>query len=269
MQWLITLLGVYAGLALFVMLFQRKLIYVPSRFPVEAAEQLARKEGFRPWRNQRGVLIGWHLPSRTNSKASVLIVHGNGGCAANRGYLARPIHEAAAVDVYVLEYPGYGCRAGSPSLQSILAAADNAIETLTNDKPVYVVGESLGTGPAAHVAGKNPRRIAGLALFAPYDKLSSVAQRQMPWLPVGLLLRDRFHPAASLAHYRGPVKIILAEADSIIPAKFGQRLHDGYAGTKALEVIQGAGHNDIAGQTPGWWAEVFRFWETNDHARIR
>ena len=266
MQWLLTLLILYAGLALFVMLLQRKLIYVPTRLPAEAAETLARQEGFIPWHNAGGELIGWHLPARTNSIASVLIVHGNAWCAVNRDYLARPIHEAASVDVYVLEYPGYGCRAGSPSLQSILAAADNAIEALTNSKPVYVVGESLGTGPAAHLAEKNAHRVAGLALFAPYDRLASVGQRQMPWLPVGLLLRDRFHPAASLAQYDGPVKIILAEADSIIPARFGQRLFDGYAGPKALEVIPGAGHNEIAAQNAQWWAEVFRFWETNHRA---
>lgn len=269
MQWLVTLLIIYAGLALFVMLVQRKLIYVPTRLPAEAAEALARQEGFIPWHHPSGELIGWRLPCKTNSIASVLIVHGNAGCAANRAYLAGPIHEAASVDVYVLEYPGYGCRAGSPSLQSILAAADDAIEALTNSKPVYVVGESLGTGPAAHLAQRNAHRIAGLALFAPYDKLSSVGQRQMPWLPVGLLLRDRFHPAAWLAHYDGPVKIVLAEADSIIPAKFGQRLFDHYSGPKTLAVIAGAGHNDIAAQNPGWWSEVFRFWETNGRATVQ
>ena len=261
MQLLLIVLGLYILLALFVMLVQRRLIYFPTKFSPEAALQSAQQEGFQPWRNRAGELIGWHLPARSPTTGAVLIVHGNAGCAFNRSYLAQPIHAAAAVDVYVLEYPGYGCRSGAPSRHAILAAADDAFETLAERSPLYVVSESLGAGAAAHLAQKHKSKVAGLALFAPYNKLASVGQSQMPFLPVGLLMWDRFNPADSLKDYRGPVKIVLAEADTIIPAKFGQKLYDSYGGPKSIESIRGAGHNDIAEQTPEWWRKVFSFWE--------
>lgn len=261
LQILLTLLALYVLLALFVMLAQRKLIYYPARYSSDVAARLAQENGFHPWRNKAGEIIGWHLPSKSPATQAVLIVHGNAGCGFHRSYLAQPIHAAASADVYVLEYPGYGCRAGSPGQRAILAAADEAFEELADRTPLYIVSESLGAGAAAHLAEKH--KISGLALFAPYDRLSSVGQQAMPFLPVSLLLRDRFNPADSLKHYRGPIKVVVAEADRIIPAKFGQRLYDGYDGPKSIEVVRGAGHNDIAEQTPEWWKEVFTFWEQN------
>jgi hypothetical protein len=75
----------------------------------------------------------------------------------------------------------------------------------------------------------------------------------MPVLLPYFFLRDRYEPAKWLRDYRGPIKIILAERDNIIPPKFGQRLFDGYAGPKTLQLCPGAGHNDVAAQTPEWW----------------
>jgi pimeloyl-ACP methyl ester carboxylesterase len=261
MQMLLTLLILYVLLALFVMLVQRRLIYLPTKLSPDMASQLAREEGFQPWHNPSGELMGWHLPAKSSPNGSVLIVHGNAGSALHRGYLAQPIHGAAAVDVFVLEYPGYGGRAGSPGMPDLLAAAEHAFAALPTNRPVYVVAESIGSGVAAHLAKIHGGRIAGLLFFAPYDDLAGVGQNQMPFLPVKLLLRDRFRPAEWLKDYRGPAKFVLAEADTIIPMKFGRKLFDGYRGPKEIEVVPGAGHNDIAGQSAAWWREVFAFWQ--------
>lgn len=258
---LLTLSLIYVSLALLVMIVQRRMIYFPTRIAPAAVENLARQRGFQAWRNSRGEIVGWRLPAAGPATGAVLIVHGNGGCALDRGYFAGPIHAAAAVDVYVLEYPGYGARGGAPSQKSLLDAAEEAFDSIPADRPVYIVGESLGTGVAAHLALKHDRKVAGLICFAPYDRLVSVGQAQMRIFPVSLLLWDRYDPAAWLSNYRGPVKIILAGADQVIPARFGRNLYDGYAGPKDLEIIPGAGHNDIAEQSPEWWSKVFLFWE--------
>jgi pimeloyl-ACP methyl ester carboxylesterase len=193
----------------------------------------------------------------------VLIVHGNAGCALNRNYIARPIHDAGAVDVFVLEYPGYGARPGSPSQKSWLAAGAEALSTLPNDKPIYLVSESIGTGVAAYLAGTHSPEVAGLLLFVPFDNLASLAQSKMPLLLPYFFLRDRYDPAAWLKDYRGPVKIVLAGRDEIIPPKFGQRLFDSYAGPNARQIFPDEGHNDIAAQPAEWWCEVFEFWQAN------
>ena len=250
----------YVLVSLAVMIFQRRLIYFPTRLSPGEAEALASQEGYKTWRNQAGELIGWHLPAQGTTTSSVLVVHGNAGCALDRDYLARPIHAAAAVDVYLLEYPGYGSRPGAPSQRTFLAAGEEAFSLLNPRQPIYLVSESLGAGVTAHLAKMHPDRVSGLAFLVPYNNLVSVGQQQMPFLPVSILLWDRFDPAQWLNDYRGPADFVIAEADQVIAPKLGRRLHDGYAGPKRLRVIPGAGHNDVAAQSAEWWQEVFSFW---------
>ena len=254
---------VYLLVVLAVLIFQRRLIYIPTKIPADVIESVAAGHGFAPWKNPAGELIGWKILAQTNAAASVLIVHGNAGCALSRDYLAQPIHDAADADVFVLEYPGYGARIGSSSKSSFIAAAEEAFQLLPKNLPRYVVSESIGTGVACELAKQHPAEIAGLALFAPYQNLAAVAQRQMPFLPAYFLLLDRFNPAECLKRFCGPIKFIVAGADEIIAPRFGKGLFDGYGGRKELQVIPGAHHNEIAEQTPAWWRETFSFWQRN------
>jgi hypothetical protein len=263
------LVVVYLLVVLAALVFQRRLIYFPTKIPADVIESVAAEHGFSPWKNSGGEIIGWKMPAKTNATASVLIVHGNAGCALSRDYLAQPVHDAADVDVFILEYPGYGARPGSPGKSSFVAAAENAFQLLPTNSPRYVVSESIGAGVAGELAKNHPTEIAGLALFVPYDNLAAVAQKQMPFLPAYFLLRDRFNPADGLNNYHGPVKLLIAGADEVIGAAAGRRLFDGYAGPKNLQVFPSAHHNDVAAQSPAWWREVFAFWRDNSAGSVR
>jgi pimeloyl-ACP methyl ester carboxylesterase len=254
------LLIAYLLMVLAALIFQRRLIYFPTKIPADVIESVAAEHGFAPWKNPAGQIIGWKMPAKGTAAGSVLIVHGNAGCALSRDYLARPIHDAADVDVFVLEYPGYGARPGAPGKASFVAAAEEAFQLLPTNAPRYVVSESIGAGVAGELAKNHPADIAGLALFVPYANLPAVAQKQMPFLPAYFLLFDRFNPADCLKSYHGPVKMVIAGADEVIGAASGQRLFDDYAGPKSLQVFPGAHHNEVAEQSPAWWREVVAFW---------
>jgi uncharacterized protein len=258
-----TLVVGYAAMLILFTLSQRYLIYVPTKVTLDFAEDTAAKAGFIAWRNSADQFIGWKLSARSSPTGSILIIHGNGGWALDRAYMAKPIHDAASLDVYILEYPGYGAREGSPGESSLLAAADEAFENLPKSLPAYVVSESLGTGVAAHLAQKYPARVAGLALFVPYENLASVAANHVPFLPAYFLLWDRFDPEEWLKDYHGPVKVIVASSDEIIPPKFGERLYDSYNGPKILQVIPGARHSSTTAESPDWWRELLAFWQTH------
>lgn len=265
---LLTIILGYVLIVVVATVFQRRLIYFPSRFPASVAEQVAAQIGFTPWRNAAGEIIGWKMAANATPIGRVLVTHGNAGSALDRDYFARPIHEALPLDVYVLEYPGYGAREGSPGLNSWLAAGEGALRALPSDLPVYLVSESIGAGVAAHLAKTHPERIKGMALLVPFDDLGSVGQASMPILPVKLVLRDRFRPARWLESYRGPVKVVLAGADEVIPTRFGQRLFDQYRGPKQLEIIPNVRHNDVAEQSSEWWRETFAFWQRGNAVSI-
>jgi pimeloyl-ACP methyl ester carboxylesterase len=256
-----TLVIGYVVMLVIFALLQRYLIYVPTRVTRQFAEESAAMAGFVPWRNTAGQLVGWKSPASSTPVGSILILHGNGGWALNRAYMTTSIHAAAALDVYILEYPGYGAREGSPGETSLLAAADEAFELLPKNLPSYLVSESLGTGVAAHLAQKYPTGVAGLAMFVPYDKLASVAGDHVPFLPAYYLLWDRYDPVEWLKDYHGPVKVIVAGSDEIIPPKLGKQLYEGYSGPKILQVIPGARHSSTTAESPDWWKELLAFWQ--------
>jgi pimeloyl-ACP methyl ester carboxylesterase len=258
-----TLLFSYTLMMFLFTVLQRYLIYVPTRLSMASAEKSAAKVGFVPWRNSAGQLMGWKLPASSMSVGSVLIFHGNAGWALNRAYMALPIHDAAPLDVYIFEYPGFGAREGKPGEKNVLGAADEAFDNLPKNLPAYLVSESLGAGVAAHLAQNYPLRVAGIAMFVPYDKLAAVAQNHVPFIPAYYLLWDRFDPAEWLKNYHGPVFMVIAGADEIIPPKLGQRLYDGYNGPKILQVIPKARHADTTPETPQWWQYVLAFWQQN------
>ena len=196
--------------------------------------------GLTPWM-MNGNLIGF---SRTvSSPRSVwLMLHGNAGQAADRAY-ALP-HFSAEDSVFILEYPGYGSREGTPSSGSFNAAAKEAyllLRAAYPGIPVCVLGESIGSGPAATLAGLGPAPDK-LVLMVPFDRLSAVANDHFPSILVRLLLRDDWDNVASLRKYAGPVEIYGAEDDTIIPPKHARALAASLPSSKF--VLMPGGHND-------------------------
>lgn len=254
-------LGLYLAAVVALTLLQRRLLYVPSRADSRVMLAVAKNDGFAPWENA-GRRIGWKR-SVPFARGRALILHGNAGMALNRIDYGRDLQQASGFDVFILEYPGYGDRPGAPGEGSFVAAAEEAFGLVAAGGPVHLVGESLGTGVAAHLAARHPDQVAGLLLFTPFDRLVSVARHHMPIFPVRWMLRDRFESVEHLERYHGPVGILLAGNDEVVPDKFGRRLYDGYRGPKKLWEAPGASHNDVYDRPPGWWQEVVRFWETH------
>ena len=183
-----------------------------------------------------------------NPRAIWLMMHGNAGQAADRDYVLKCLSPLDSL--YVLEYPGYGSREGSPSLTAMNAAAREAYELLRSRHPavpVCVLGESIGSGPACALSRAKPPPDK-IVLVVPFDVLANVAARRFPFLPVRLLLRDAWDNVESLQGYRGPVEIFAAEADTIIPVAHARNLAKQVPG--AHFVAFAGGHND--------WSEAER-----------
>jgi len=230
-------LSVVAIVGAFISLFgcasvQRKLLYFPSH--LDLSNQLT------PWFHQHEI-IGYarEVPAPKNIW---LMLHGNGGQAAHR---ASAIPCFSREDsVYILEYPGYGLRNGTPSMMSINAAARAAYDLLREkypNTPLCVVGESLGSGPASLLA-THPRPPEKLVLIVPYDELAKVASEHYPFLPVRLMLHDNWNNVAALASYQGPIEIYAEKFDAVIPISHARSLAATKPQTVFHELI--GGHND-------------------------
>ncbi len=260
MSLLFLVAAAYLGICVLLYFRQDAMVFFPVRATEAELAQLAKSEGFQPWRNPRGELIGWES-SDGDSAESLLVLHGNGGFALHRSYLLPLLRSRGTRwKIFLLEYPGYGARPGSPSEPAFVSAGGEALEILSSRGAVRLFGESLGSGVASALAGRNPTAVAGVVLVTPFNSLTAAARSHYPWLPVGWLLRTRFDSEKHLAAFPGPVAFLLAEKDTIIPPRLGERLYETYPGRKRLWTIPGAGHND-SGLLLAEWDDVARWLE--------
>ena len=243
---------------------QRAFIYYPSIFTREQVDQMAQSARLQRWTNSTGQFIGMKRPSpKQPAHGVIMIMYGNGSTAIGCSHYADDIQSVGAFDVFILEYPGYEDRPGSPSQGRLFNAADEAFQMLPADKPVYLLGESLGTGVASYLVGTYSSRIAGIVLLSPFNRLTDAAQNHYPLLPVGLLLMDRFPSDKYLSYYHGDVGIAVDGKDAVVPEKFGLRLYNGYAGPKKLWEFPDGEHCQIMEHPSEFWKEVTAFWQTN------
>jgi hypothetical protein len=257
-------ISIYLIVGVAVACLQRQMIYHPPIFTPQRADQMAQSANLERWTNSTGGFIGLKRPSPGQpADGQVLIVYGNASCAAGCAHYADDIQGVAPFDVFILEYPGYADRSGSPSQSSLFQAADEAFQLLATNEPVYLLGESLGSGVAAYLAGTHPGKVAGMILISPYNRLTDVAQEHMPIFPACLLLVDRFPAEDYLRNYHGHVGVVVDGQDNVVPEKFGLRLFNGYAGPKRLWEFPQGGHIEITEPSPQFWKEVVEFWQTN------
>lgn len=217
---------------------QDSLVYYPQVTRVAAAETnfSLEREGL--------VLRGWHYnPGRDDALLYF------GGNAESVQHSAR---ELAAWfpgrSIYVLAYRGYGASEGAPSEAALTGdalALYDEVRTRHPEGDVTVVGRSLGSGVAAQLAGARP--VDRLALVTPFDSLSGVAALHYPWLPVRLLMKDDYDSAAVLAGFRGPVFILEAGRDTVVPGASTQRLAEVLPRAPTWLRVAGADHDSALG----------------------
>ncbi len=247
LAWSILLVAaaLYAGVCLLAFVLQRRLMYFPDRYPERAAIEVAERLGVEAWRDAQGALVGWRVPAEGAPLARVMVLHGNAGSALDRLPYAAAL-APLGVEVWLLEYPGYGPRSGQPSLRSLSEAAVAAARDLAamGPEPVVLLGESLGSGVAARTAALAPEAVRGLILVTPYARMAEVARIHYPFLP-GFLVRDRWSPIDDLAGFRGPVAVLVAGRDEVVTPAQGRELFEALPGPKRLWVQEGATHNGI------------------------
>jgi uncharacterized protein len=230
---------------------QRQLIYFPDASSVPPAGAVI--DGARDVRlhTEDGLALGaWFVPAAPGPGASdhgmaVLVAPGNGGNRVGRAGLAEELrHRGLAV--LLMDYRGYGGNPGSPSEQGLALDAMAAVQVLDGlgypPERTICFGESLGSGVVAALQARRPP--AGIVLRSPFPELADVGAWHYPWLPVRLLLRDRFPVVNHLAESTVPVTVVYGDRDSVVPTDLSARVAEEAPALAERVVIAGADHND-------------------------
>ena len=217
----------YAAAVSGLFLIQRDLQYFPSRSdpPPEALgldgvarQQIATADGEQ--------LVLWYAAPKAG-RPVILFLHGNAGAIADR---ARRLafYQERGFGAAFLSWRGYGGSTGSPTEAGLMtdarAAYDHLMALGHPPERIALVGESLGTGPAVHVAAHNP--VAAVVLEAPFSAAVDVAGDAYPWVPVHLLMLDQFRSRDLVGAIRAPLLVLHGEDDRVVPFAQGRRLYD-------------------------------------------
>jgi pimeloyl-ACP methyl ester carboxylesterase len=244
-QKIIILLFLIAAMFLGGCNMQNMFLYFPSsEFP---SERMLASGNMKLWQTTDRDYQG--LTSNIDSSApngTVVIFHGNGGTAIDRGFYLEPLM-GLGFRVILAEYPKYGGRLGKVGEKPFVA---DGLETVRQaheqyGEPLYLLGESLGCGVAAAIAKQTTVPIAGIILITPWDTLAAVAKSLFPFLPVKLILTDKYDSVENLKSFNKKISVVGAERDEILPIKHAHNLYASLPeGRKKMWVIKGAGHND-------------------------
>lgn len=248
MGFLVTACLAAAGGLLLLWAFQRTLIYFPlDHVPSPSDVGLTEVETVTFPTEDGLVLSGWFVPSRAATVVGTVIVFN--GNAANRAYrapLAATLRDHG-FQVLLFDYRGYGGNGGAPTEPGLRADARAARAFLLGRADVdgsrlVYFGESLGAAVAVALAAEHGP--AAMVLRSPFTSLVDVGRAHYPFLPVALLLRDRFASLDIIRNVGCPVLVIAGDGDRIVPVSQSRRLHDALRAPKDLMIIAGADHND-------------------------
>ena len=182
--------GVLAGFCVLVAMFFNlpdQLILFPSTQPINPNGATRKTVAF-----ENGEVELWTARSRLaqqRGRAAIYVLrfYGNADRADRWVAAEADMWNERAVEIWGMNYPGFGGSTGPARLKRIAPAATTVFDALrreAGEHPIVVFGASIGTAPALHIAAH--RSVAGLILHNP-PALRQLILGQYGWWNLWLL----------------------------------------------------------------------------------
>lgn len=232
---------------------QGRLIYFARHYGERSFEGLPA--GLVVLRDAQGSVVGFYRPPLEGGVPARLWLAfgGNGDLALRYEPLLAP-SATATQGFLMVEYPGYGARAGEPTPESLLSGTEQTLAALARhldttttelEARSSVLGYSLGSAAALQYAAKHP--VQRIVLVAPFTTMLEMARRSVGY-PLCELLRHRYDNVSALAavqrHRPTPLVVMHGSADELIPLEMGRALSAQVPGSR-FELVPGARHGDV------------------------
>jgi fermentation-respiration switch protein FrsA (DUF1100 family) len=198
-------------------------------------------------------LHGWYIP-RQGAERVLLFFHGNAGNISHRGDSVEIFHRLG-LDVFIIDYRGYGRSHGTPDEAGLYSDAAAAWQYLTGPRAVkaeniVVFGRSLGGAVAAQLAAHE--RPAGLILESTLSSARDFARQAFPLLSRLVLVRYDFDTAAQLAQVSCPVLVLHSREDEVMPWRLGEKVYRAAREPRRLVVLRGDHNRGFLQSQPGY-----------------
>ena len=224
---LITSTIIYFLIVLSTYLFQRNLLYHPLENNYSGDQLLISIEKIKIKTQDNIELVAWYHKKKLSNYKTILFLHGNAGSLANR---IHKINNFKNMDVNFLlvAWRGFSGNKGKPTEKGLYEDARSAVAWLQSrgvkENNIIIYGESLGTGVATEIAQN--KNFAGIILESPFTSMIDVGKDKYPYLPVRLLLKDKYESDKKIKNINRPILIMHGKVDNIVPFHMGKRIYE-------------------------------------------
>ncbi len=216
----------YFALLISTYIFQRNLLYHP-KINNYYGHQLSVAVEKTIIKTQDNVeLLSWYHNKNLNSDKTLLFLHGNAGSLENR--IEKLNHFGnMKLNFLIVAWRGFNGNKGKPTEKGLYEDARSAIKWLNSkgitEKSIIIYGESLGTGVAIEISQN--KNFAGVILEAPFTSMTDVGKDKYPFLPVSLLLKDKYESDKKIKNVKNPILVMHGKVDNIVPLYMGKKIY--------------------------------------------
>ncbi len=235
--------ALYAGVVALLWWGQERLLFHPQKLPAEH-RYLMGPDVHETWVDVPGARLNALHLQLPNPAGVVFFLHGNAGNLES-WFVNADFYRRANVDLFMIDYRGYGKSSGriesQAQLEADVRAAWASVAPRYAGKKRVIYGRSLGTGLAATLAAELQPELT--VLVSPYSSMAALSREHYPWVP-GAVLRYPLRTDTALALVKSPVLLAHGGRDTLIAPRHSVALR-GAAPQAQLLLVPQAGHNDI------------------------
>jgi len=219
------LVTVYTLVLIFIYFNQRNLLYHPAEnnYLDDKIEFIHEEVWIKIEKDIK--LKSWLIKKDLKKYKTIIFFHGNAGNLFNRVYKLNELNKLD-VNILIISWRGFSGNSGEPTEKNLYIDAKLSVKWLndlgvSNDK-IILYGESLGTGVAVELGQNNT--FNSVILESPFTSIAKAAKIYYPYLPINLLLKDRYDSIDKINKITKPVLIMHGMKDNIVPHKMGVEL---------------------------------------------
>ena len=227
MQIILIIFFIYFLVLVFLYFYQRNLLYHPNENNYSEDKISVDIENVRIKTSDNIELLGWYHEKNLKDFKTLIFFHGNAGSLENRIHKLNHFRDMN-INFLIIAWRGFSGNNGNPSEQGLYEDGKSAIDWLikkgVSEKNLILYGESLGTGVATHLAQN--KNFAGVILETPFTSMIDAAKKFYPYIPVKLLLKDKFENYKKIKNINSPILIMHGEVDQLVPFSMGEKIYE-------------------------------------------
>ena len=227
MQLILIIIVIYFSFLVFLYFYQRNLLYHPNENNYSGDKISVNIKKIKISTSDNIKLLGWYHEKNLQDYKTLIYFHGNAGSLENRIHKLNHFQDMN-INFLIVAWRGFSGNNGKPSEKGLYEDGKSTIDWIkkkgVEEKNLILYGESLGTGVATHLAQN--RSFAGVILETPFTSMTDAAKKFYPYIPIDLLLKDKFENYKKIKKINSPLLVMHGEVDQIVPFSMGKKIYE-------------------------------------------